>query len=395
MPLSTPIGLSSINPVLEKLSKVPEVNSTMDSFFSRLALSNERLYRLIRHFIFWFFWWLFMGLIYGFLYTPEGQMNLMRQAYIEALIFLPQHMVLSYGIIYLILPRFVFKGRYWLGITSVIFLTVMVAGISHIVANYVITPIREAYHIQSKPTALFFSLLAGLRGSMTVAGFAVAIKLVKLWYFKNVDNERLEKATLKAELEILKGQLHPHFMFNTLNSIYSLALKKSEHTAGTILKLSQLMRYMLCECDHTLVDLKREIEILYHYIELEKSRFTDRLDMVINMQGDFGGMRIPPLLLMPFVENSFKHGVNEMTEQAWISLDLRVEANQLKFKLMNGKPETGDISGHSSYVGLVNVQRRLNLLYPGTHELRITQDGDIFIVNLMLQLDCVKVPETL
>lgn len=367
----------------------------MDSFFSRFALSDERRYRFTRHFIFWFFWWVFMGFIYGFLYTSEGQMDLMRQAYIEALIFLPQHMVLSYGIIYFILPRFVFKGRYWLGITGVILLTILVACISHIVANYVITPVREAYHIQSKPTTLFFSLLAGLRGSMTVAGFAVAIKLVKLWYLKNIDNERLEKAALKAELEILKGQLHPHFMFNTLNSIYSLSLKKSEHTPGAILKLSQLMRYILTECDHPLVELKREIEILYHYIELEKSRFTDRLDVVINMHGDFGGMRIPPLLLMPFVENSFKHGVNEMIEHAWISLDLRVEANRLKFKLMNGRPETRDIPGHSSYVGLVNVQRRLNLLYPGTHELRITQDVDIFIVNLTLQLDCAKVPETL
>jgi LytS/YehU family sensor histidine kinase len=118
--------------------------------------------------------------------------------------------------------------------------------------------------------------MAGLRGSMTVAGFAVAIKLVKLWYQKKMDNERLEREKLRAELEVLKGQLHPHFMFNTLNSIYSLALKKSDQTAEAIIRLSNLMRFMLTDCSQTTIELQKEIEVLNTYVELEKARFGHR-----------------------------------------------------------------------------------------------------------------------
>ncbi len=153
------------------------------------------------------------------------------------------------------------------------------------------------------------------------------------------------------------------------------------------------MRYMLTECNGAVVDLYKEIQVLHHYIDLEKTRFTDRLDITVNIQGDIRNKNIPPLLLMPFVENSFKHGANEMIEQAWISLDLTVEASQLKFKLINGKSEEFAALNESPHVGLLNVQRRLELLYPNAHELRITEDADTFVVGLTLQLDRVKLPD--
>ena len=221
---------------------------------------------------------------------------------------------------------------------------------------------------------------------MTVAGFAVALKLLKSWHLKKVENEQLAKEKVNAELEVLKGQLHPHFMFNTLNSIYSLAMKKSDLTPSAILKLSHLMRYMLTDCTHTTVELKTEIEILQHYMELEKMRFAHRLDMSVNMNGDINGQQIAPLILMPFVENSFKHGVNEMVEQAWISLDLEVRGQELKFKLTNGRSEKYK-SQQTVHVGLQNVTRRLRLLYPGAHDLKIHEDADTFSVGLNLRLD--------
>ena len=236
--------------------------------------------------------------------------------------------------------------------------------------------------------------MAGLRGSMTVAGFAVAIKLVKLWYLKKIDNERLEKAKLRAELETLKGQLHPHFMFNTLNSIYSLALKKSDYTPDAILKLSQLMRYILTECSNHTIDLQKEVQVLHHYLELEKTRFGERLDISINILGDILNNRIPPLLLMPLLENSFKHGASQMTDRAWISMDLAVEGSLLKFKLINGKPDDEVSLKESSGVGLKNVQRRLELLYPNAHELRISKDDDTFVVVLTVALDKIKSPDS-
>src|SRR5688572_22897970 len=254
-----------------------------------------------------------------------------------------------------------------------------------------IIPFREYMDYPVKNQHLiFYSFMGGLRGSTTIAGFAVAIKLLKSWHLKKIENEKLEKEKARAELEVLKGQIHPHFMFNTLNSIYSLALKKSDQTPEAILKLSQLMRYILTECSNPVVDLKTEIDVLRNYMDLEKGRFGNRLDMSVSIQGDIERNQIAPLLLLPFLENSFKHGANEMIEQAWISLDLNVNGSSLVFKLVNGRPMENGSHPDSAHVGLQNVRKRLNLLYPSRHELRIHSDDDSFMVTLKLSLEPLK-----
>jgi sensor histidine kinase YesM len=366
----------------------------MDNFFSSLALSDERGYRLGRHFLFWFVCWVFMGFIYGFIFITERQGEFIALSYFEAILYMPQHMVLSYGLMYFILPKYITREKYWSAISATLLLIFVVAFMSPLIVRFVINPIRTAWLIVPRSEhGVFYSLMAGLRGSMTVAGFAVAIKLIKLWYQKKTDNERLEREKLRAELEILKGQLNPHFMFNTLNSIYSLALKKSENTADAIIRLSNLMRFILTECNSPTIELQKEVEILCNYIELEKARFGKRLDISLNVSGDVQNTAVPPLLLMPFLENSFKHGANEVTEVAWISLDLNVSLPVLTFKLINGKPAENSKAKDSFLVGLINVQRRLQLLYPDSHELRITEDPDTFIVVLVIQLDKLRLPD--
>lgn len=357
----------------------------MDNFFSRLVLSDAWKYRLGRHLLFWLCCWAFMGFIYAFLYFDEAQQPNFLRSYIESFIYMPQHIILSYGIIYFALPRYIFKNRYWMGIVVIVILMMVAAILSPLTQVFILNPIREALHFQVKHISVFLSFMGGLRGSMTVAGFAVAIKLVKYWYFKKEENAALEKEKLEAELQLLRGQLHPHFVFNTLNSIYSLALKNSQQTPGAILKLSELMRYMFTECSNNSISLAREIEMLKNYIDLARSRYSDRIDINVNIEGNFTKKSIAPLLFLPFVENSFKYGANEMLEQAWISLDLTVDDEALKFKIMNGKPE--GIETISSGIGLINVKKRLNLLYPDAHELRITEDNDSFIVVLTIQLN--------
>lgn len=358
----------------------------MDSFFSRLVLSNETSYRVGRHFLFWTVCWLFMGFIYGFFYRPEFRYI----SYMEAFLFMFQHMFLSYTIIYIALPQFILKEKYWTGFILVIGLIVITAILSPITNFVLIEPYRRWINYPLKNLPFFGSFMGGLRGSMTVAGFAVAIKLIKYWHTNKIENEHLEKEKLKAELEVLKGQLHPHFMFNTLNSIYALSLKKSDQTPEAILKLSQLMRYILTDCNQPIIPLKKETEVLQHYIELEKGRFHHRLDMQVHVTGDLENNKIAPLLLLPFLENSFKHGANEMIEQAWISLDLGVENNILKFKLINGRAPNKGSNPNSVNVGLQNVKKRLQLLYPEAHELRITEDADIYVVSLALKLDLIR-----
>ncbi len=369
----------------------------METFITNFTLSDQPRYRILRHFIFWLVCWLFMGFIYSFYYfeitfSPPYYIF----SYLESLIFLPQHMLLSYGIMYFIIPRYVSAGRYWLALFGVIMLILITALTSPLINNTIILPLRVALNVPYKNTgiSIFHSFIGGLRGSLTIAGFATAIKLVKYWYLKKTDNEKLERENLKGELQILKGQLHPHFLFNTLNSIYAMSLNNSEQTPGAILRLSQLLRYILTEGGGHTVALIKETQILNDYIALEQTRFGNRLEMTINIGGDLSNHIIAPLLLLPFIENSFKYGANEMLEQAWISVDLQVENETLSFKLINGKAGNTAENPNSFHIGLQNVKKRLALLYPNAHELRIMEDEDTFVVSLNLQLTKIKLPDS-
>ena len=150
------------------------------------------------------------------------------------------------------------------------------------------------------------------------------------------------------------------------------------------------MRYMIAESSAPTIGLSKEIHILTNYMHLEKSRIGDRLDQSFYVDGDMEGKNIAPLLLLPFVENSYKHGVYDLTEQAWISLDIRVRDSELRFKLVNGKSTTS--AKQSTGTGLHNVRKRLSLLYPQSHDLRITEDNDTFVVSLTLMLDKISIP---
>jgi sensor histidine kinase YesM len=361
----------------------------MDDFFTRLVLSDDRRARLGRHVLFWLTAWIFQGFIYGFLHE---QLNAMTFAisFSEALMYLPMHMALGYSLNYFVLPNLVFKGKYWWGFLTVVGLIMISAMLAPATLLYVINPFRQAIGIETRWNSVFFSFMGGLRGALTVSGFFVAVKLIKQWYLKKAENELLEKEKLRAELELLKGQLHPHFMFNTLNSIYSMALRNSSQTAEAIHKLSNLMRYMITECNTPSISLEQEIQVVKTYIELEKSRLGERLDHTLSIQGELSGHVIAPLLLLPFVENSFKHGAYMAEEQAWVSLTIMLKDDQFVFKLINGK--NNQVKPPASGIGLVNVKKRLNLLYPQGHDLRISEDHETFVVTLTLMLDKIAVP---
>lgn len=361
-----------------------------DQFFTRLVLSDDRTARIGRHVLFWTTAWIFQGILYGFLYPELQDPMTFVVSFSESMIYLPMHMFLGYSIIYFVLPKMIFKGKYWLGFATVLALIMITAFISPITLKYVIEPFRTAIGFPIHPRSIFHGFLGGLRGALTVAGFFVAIKLIKHWYRKNTENERLEKEKLRAELEVLKAQLHPHFMFNTLNSIYSMALRNSTQTAEAIHKLSNLMRYMITECNTPAISLEQEIQIIKTYIELEKGRLGGRLDHIMNIQGKLEGRKIAPLLLLPFVENSFKHGAYTSEDQAWLTLNIALKDDQFVFKLINGK--NNQVHPPSSGIGLVNVKKRLDLLYPGSHDLRISENEDTYVVTLTLMLDKIVLP---
>mgnify|MGYP003575904358 CR=1 FL=1 len=224
-------------------------------------------------------------------------------------------------------------------------------------------------------------LMHAFEQSNSIVWIALMIKFVRMWY------ERKQVA-LHSELNFLKAQIHPHFLFNTLNNLYALTLNQSSKSPQVVLGLSEILRYMLYECnsDHVLLD--RDIEIIKSYITLEKLRYEDRLDLNMTINGNTKGLQIAPLLMMPLIENAFKHGASEMMEEAWINIDLEINEKRLKVKVSNSYPGQQSKNGEIHYgkIGIGNVRKRLELLYPGAHHFNIYQEEDMYVVIMEIQL---------
>ncbi len=201
-----------------------------------------------------------------------------------------------------------------------------------------------------------------------------------------MESEALTRANTNAELQLLKSQIHPHFLFNTLNNIYSYSLSNKPEAPGLVKKLKQTVQYMVSECNHAYVPLKNELNMIANYIELEKIRYGNRLSMQVELMSPEGNQLIAPLLMIPFVENSFKHGVSQMLEHPRISLKIYVERNVLYFYLNNSKPPDSENLIQRKGIGLDNVRKRLELLYPGKHTLLILTEGDAFTVQMEISL---------
>jgi LytS/YehU family sensor histidine kinase len=195
-----------------------------------------------------------------------------------------------------------------------------------------------------------------------------------------------ENENLKTELSFLRSQVSPHFMFNVLNNMVALARKKSEQLEPSLIKLSSLMRYMLYETDEQKVLLEKEVEYLQSYIDLQQQRFGKNVAVHVCFKEINGNHSIEPMLLIPFVENAFKHGTG-LIENAVIDIELKAKNNILHFTVRNKYNEkTDEVKDKTSGIGLTNVERRLNLLYAKNHTLLITKKDDWFTVSLQLNL---------
>ncbi len=200
------------------------------------------------------------------------------------------------------------------------------------------------------------------------------------------EQEKKEQETekLKSELSFLRSQISPHFIFNVLNSIVSLSRRKPERVEPVVVKLSDLMRYMLYESDDAKVSLERESQYLRAYIELQQLRFGDDIEIQFDMNNLDETQTIEPMLLIPFVENAFKHGVG-MIEKPTIDIDLHTKNNQLIFEVKNKvNRQFKETKDSASGIGLNNVRRRLELLYPDNHQLTITDESDFYLINLVI-----------
>ncbi len=342
----------------------------------------EPKHRLLRHVLFW--------LVYFIVFSTMSGVDLQNlQLGVETTFFFtPMNMLFVYVILAWMVPRFLVKERYLTFL--VIYGSWMVTGLlmNFLFRYYILIPIRSGR--PSPPIGLKTAYrqifaLASFIVMNTVAGFAVFISMFKYWYREQREKMAIEQQRISAELELLKAQLHPHFLFNTLNNLYTLVLEGSAKAPNMLLRLSGLLSYVLYECKAPVVPLESEIRVMRDYISLEQERYGGRLEISVDFSGDIAGKMIAPMLFQPFVENAFKHGTAEQLGRVWMSIELSVKHDQLLFRVINSVDwkATAQVAGG---IGINNTRRRLELLYPGKHTLLQDTGNEVYIVSLTIDL---------
>ena len=372
--------------------------------------SNQSKHRRRRHLVFWLLWWAFIILTVFFTSAyPIARANALQSFFphqpglkelgffsysllvlLKSFLLIAFHILFCYAIIYILLPAFKLKKNYWTLIPGILLIGSLMIPAGYFLYSIVYPFIDKQFELHlSKPDKhiIWRGIDAGLINAIKVSLIAVAITLLKQWWVRQKEKEQLEREKINAEVQLLKAQIHPAFLFSTLNNITAEARLASPKAPEMLIKLSDLLSYMLYECDAPKVKLEREIMMLREYIALEKIRQGERLEMTFQINGNVNGQMISPLLLLPFIDNSFLHCNNKAVEHAWVNLDITIDDNNLSMKLINGMPIGTPGDTITDEESLANVKKRLELLYPGRHDLKINAEQELLMVHLNLKLE--------
>jgi len=337
---------------------------------------RNRMARIASHVVFWIAVLIYYTYFFG---HQQGNYSITFQFVI---LLMPITIGTTYFFNYYLIPQFLFKNKIRLFILFSFYALVVSFWITSLVFLPTLTLIGPGPGMFDTSLIDLSFVIVGL---YSVSILAILIKVLKYWYEQQNTAVKLLREKTEAELAMLKGQINPHFLFNTLNNIYSLALKKSDLTAEMVIKLSEMLDYLLYECNADLVSVKKEIKLIRNYIYLQQIRYGDRLDVQFQA-GDPGEEQIPPMILLPFVENSFKHGAGKQSKAVWIKISLDISNRKIFFSASNshsGKKGPGPLS-NSGGIGLDNVKKRLQLLYQNDHSLDIEDLSDTFNVKLVI-----------
>jgi len=332
-----------------------------------------------------FFWSIVILLFALKIYFNRDTITL-TEILVDYIAYLVIHLSLFYINYLILIPNLIQrKQRIWLYVCSLIgliFASVIIKfGIAIMYPEVILDHINMEKELTREPYEHYI-----IKECFASGFFIVISSLLKFaadWFSNESVQRNLESEKKDMELQFLKSQLNPHFLFNSLNNIYSLAYQKSDKTADAILKLSEIMRYMIYESNDSWADLSKEVEYVQSFVELQKLRFKDGAAVQVNINGEIDGQKIVPLILISFVENAFKHGVANDPEDP---IKINIIANQkiLHFSVSNKKSKTNkDAMGG---VGLNNVERRLQLLYPDRYKLNIVNSATHYTTELMLDL---------
>lgn len=332
------------------------------------------------HLIFWTGYFIFNTFRWGnyyndYLFSLKGN-----------LLGFPIHIFLSYLNVYYLMPKFVYKRKF----TSYIIVTVCVIFIM-VLLKYSLTSLLISQNVwREGPETYSFTVnyaITMMLGEFYVMAFIAAIKITIDRMRENKRITELKKKQLETNLRFLRSQVSPHFFFNTLNNIYGLTLQKSEKAPEIVLKLSELMRYLLYDTKKPLQDLTKEINCVNNYLDLQRIRYGNSMHTSISIKGDIENKKIAPMMLIPFIENCFKHGADTVMEDFYIKINFTIKNNFLFFKVVNPITKKEPEKKKKGGIGIKNVKKRLELGYDKKdYNLSIEKTNSLYIVELKLKL---------
>ncbi|MDX8338515.1 histidine kinase [Draconibacterium sp. IB214405] len=350
----------------------------------RQARSSKNI-RISYHIVFW----IIVGFFYFLVFNWNSEFP--EVSIILSIGLLPVAVITTCVFNYLLIPKYLDKKRYGYFLYLSFFTLLVSSWLSFLIVFYAL--IHILYKEASLEPAVLHPELQVISLNFIVF-LAIAVKQIKRAFFIQQEKNDLEQKKLntelklkEAELKLLKAQIHPHFLFNTLNNLYGLTMEKSDEAPDLVLRLSDILDYILYRCNEKRVLLFDEISNLQNYIAIEKLRYSEKLSITVDFPDETDNLQIAPLLLLPFVENAFKHGVSNNPGTASVSISLKVQHTTMSFYITNSKnPLSAQTDSYSKGIGLKNVKKRLELLYPNKYDLKIDEKEDSFSVTLSLEL---------
>ncbi|UJH67804.1 sensor histidine kinase [Allomuricauda sp. SCSIO 65647] len=350
--------------------------------------NNWSLERIIRHIAYWTFWWLFYTVVNAGIFD-EGSYS---PWFLFELHILPLKLSITYFTIYYLFPKYAKDNKYPIFFLWILGLVILGGFVFRLIEVYFVSEyvISSEVYLKKIDKSKFLSLNIVYKALDLL--FVVSLVLIIKFIQRQIEQERKTKSLitqkLETELNYLKHQLQPHFLFNTLNNLYGLIITKDENAGELVLKLSEILSYMLYDSNDKEIPLEKELACLSNYIELEKLRYGNELTITYKVDGSPKNHKIAPLILISFVENAFKHGPSDELMTSWINISADIKENSFRFVVENSideehikknKQESRVVSG----IGLSNVEKRLKLIYGEAFTLKISQE-DFYKVELTI-----------
>ena len=337
-----------------------------------------------RHILFW------VGVLFIAPLTSGESVTEMKEAYVLRLVGLPTKMMATYLLVYFQIPQLLHRRKYLQFtlslVASVIVFTVLARTLNIHLAERLTDPLGERESFGQILRQFKYTVLGYLGRVYGVAFLFLFVKMIKDRSVEKQKLQRLKQEKVTAELNFLKAQIHPHFLFNTLNNLYALTLEKSDQAPEVVAKLADMLDYMLYRCHDKTVPIHQEITLLEHYLDLERLRYGDRLRVDFSQSVDDLQTPIAPLILISIVENAFKHGVSRVIGPAVVTISIVVKDGEVRFRVFNTKPQRVQETerNYQPGIGLQNAQRQLDLLYPNRYQWRTEEQAETYEVNLHL-----------